>query len=282
LPASGSPTVRRRELGVLLRALRTERGWTVEQVAERLACSPSKVSRMETGQRGVNPRDIRDLAAIYELDDERSQQLEELAAEGKQTAWYQHRDLRAPRYVGLEAAAETISDFGLGLVPGLLQTADYARAVLRINLPRLSDDVLEQRLHARLARQQLLVSEGGPRFEGLLEESVLYRPAASRLAMQAQLHRLVELSELPNVAIRVLPFDSGVLPSNNNKFVILTFARPDVPTVVFIEALTGDLYLDRPEDVETYQEAFRIMRTMAASTDRSRQLIAAAAARLDD
>jgi len=267
----------------LLRGLRVDRGWTVQQVADQLEFSPSKVSRLETGQRGASARDIRDLCSLYGVDDEQQQQLEELAAEGKQTAWYQRGDLRAPDYVGLESAARTVSDFGLGLVPGLLQTADYARAVLRVQLPRLTEDVLEQRLEARLARQDRLVSRGRPYFEALLEESVLYRPAGDRSAMRTQLKRLLEMSELPHVSIRVLPLDAGVLPSNNNKFIILTFEQEHVPALVFIEALTGDLHLDKPKEVEVYQEAFKIMRDrMAASADRSRQIIDAAMTRFDE
>jgi transcriptional regulator with XRE-family HTH domain len=282
LPGSGSPTARRRELGVLLRSLRAEHGLTVDQVAERLLCSPSKVSRMETGQRGVSARDIRDLSRIYGLDDARRERLTELAAEGKQPAWYQRQALRASDYMGLEAEAKTISDFGLGLVPGLLQTPDYGREVMRIVLPRLSEDnTLEQRLEARMARQHALVSKGRPDFEALLDESVLHRVVGSRSVMRSQLSHLLEMSEHRNVTIRVLPFQRGALPSSNNKFIILTFDHPELPSTVFIETLTEDLYLDRAEEVAGYQEVFSVMQAMAAPVEQTREMIAAAMARLD-
>jgi transcriptional regulator with XRE-family HTH domain len=265
----------------MLRALRNERGWTVEQLAERLLCSPSKVSRMETGQRGVSARDIRDLASIYDLDDARREQLAELAAEGKQPAWWQSRGLIYPTYIGLEAAASSISDFALGLVPGLLQTREYATAVLRAQLLPFTQDVLERTLETRLARQERLTSPSDPlRFEALLEASVLHRIAGGKAVMKAQLEQLLKMSERPNFTIRVLPFEAGVLPSNTNKFIILTFDKPEVPSTVFIEALTGDLYIDRPDEVAVYQEAFSVMQRMAANEAESRDIIASLAGRL--
>jgi transcriptional regulator with XRE-family HTH domain len=280
LPATGSPTVRRRELGVLLRSLRTERGWTVEQVAERLLVSPSKVSRLETGQRGASARDIRDLCDLYEVDQALRQQLVELAAEGKQQAWWQSRNLYYSNYVGLEAAAASIMDFGLGVIPGLLQTADYGRAVLSSTLPALSAKVIEERLASRLERQRLLSSPSPPRFDTVIDEAVLHRPAASARVMRAQLDQLMQMSMRPNVEIRILPFAAGLLPSNTNKFIILNFDPPTVPAVVFIEHLTGDLYLDRPDDVNAYQITFSRMREMAAAPDETRRLIRSFAAKL--
>lgn len=266
-----------------LKALRTQKGWTVEQVAERLEFSASKVSRLETGQRGASARDIRDLCDLYAVDDQQRQHLVGLAAEGKQTAWYQRQTLRGSRYVGLEAAAKTVSDFGLGLVPGPLQTSDYARAIMRGTLPAISADVIEQRLEARIARQRALASRTDLLFEALLDESVLHRLVGGRSVMKSQLSRLLELSELAHVAIRVLPFERGALPSNNNKFIILTFERPDEePPIVFVETLTADHYLDRPDDVAEYQEAFKIMQGMAATPAKTRQLIAAAMTGLAD
>lgn len=259
---------------MLLRQLRTERGWTVEQVATRLMCSPSKVSRMEKGQRGVSPRDIRDLAGLYELDAQREQQLADLAAEGKQQASYQKGDLRVSDYLGLESAAETISDFGLGLVPGLLQTAGYARAVLRTARPSLPDEVIEDRLASRLERQhRLLLSDNPVRFEALIDEAVLHRVAGSREVMRAQLGWMTEVSRRPNVVIRLLPYDAGVLPSSTNKFIILTFAQAHLPDVVFIEGLLTDQLLDNTDDVAIYEQAFALMRDMSAPPEQTREVV---------
>jgi transcriptional regulator with XRE-family HTH domain len=273
--ATGSPIVRRRELGALLKALRNGKGWTAEQVAERLLISSSKLSRLETGQRGASARDIRDLCNLYEVDDEQREHLMELAKEGKQRAWWQSLALPYSTYVGLEAEATSISDNGLGVMPGLLQTADYARAIVRAAVPKWVPEVVEQRVEGRMARQQLLRSDHAPRFEAVLEESVLHRVVGSPSVMQLQLEQLLELSDLPNVTLRVIRYEAGALPAGINKFIILGFTQPSVSDVVFVEGLTGDLYLDDPRDVEIYSTTFRTLVQVAASPDATRDIIAA-------
>ena len=273
--ASGSPTVRRRELGALLKALRNAKGLTAEQVAERLLISTSKVSRLETGQRGASARDIKDLCHLYEVNDEQRQHLLELASEGKQRAWWQPLALPYSTYVGLEAEARSIRDYGLGIMPGLLQTADYARAIVHAAVPKWGPEVVEQRVRGRMVRQRLLDSENAPNFEAVVDESVLHRVVNSPAVMRAQLERLLELSELPNVTLRVIPYEAGALPAGNNKFILLGFAPPAVSNVVFVEGLTGDLYLEDPRDVEIYTVTFRTLVQLAASPDETREIIAA-------
>ncbi|HEV2377547.1 MAG TPA: DUF5753 domain-containing protein, partial [Streptosporangiaceae bacterium] len=178
-------------------------------------------------------------------------------------------------YVGLEAAAASISDFGLGYIPGLLQTLDYARAVAHGAVPRWSPDIVEQSVDARILRQQLLYSERAPRFETAMDESVLHRVVGSPDTMATQLERLVELSQLPHVSIRVIPYSAGALPAGNNKFIILRFAQPTVSDVVFIEGLTEDQYLDDSHDIEVYNVTFRTLRAMAWSDDETRDKMSA-------
>ncbi len=269
-----SPTVRRRELGVLLRKLRTDRNWTVDYVAQHLLCSPSKISRMETGQRGASARDIRDLCDLYGVDDEQRAHLMQLASEGKQRAWWQPLGLPYSTYVGLEAEASCISDYGLGYIPGLLQTADYARAIVQAAVPPWVPEIVEQRVTGRLARQQILTGPSPPRFQAVVDESVLHRIVGSREIMHAQLARLLDASRLPNVDLRVIPYEAGALPAGNNKFIILNFALPDVPDVVFVEGLTGDLYLEDAQDVELYNATFWALSESAASPERTRAIIA--------
>jgi transcriptional regulator with XRE-family HTH domain len=273
VPATGSsPMVRRRELGAILRTLRNQKGWTAEQVAERLLVSASKISRLEKGQRGASQRDIRDLCGLYEVDDDQQQRLMELASEGKQRAG-PGRDLPYSTYVRLEAEAASIGDFGLGIVPGLLQTADYARAVVQAGVPKLVPRIVEQRVEGRLARQQLLLSDHAPRFEAVMDESVLHRVVGTPAIMQAQLQRLLELSERPNITLQVVPYKAGVLPSENNKFIILRFAMTTVSNVVFIEGLTRDYYVEDPDEVEMYNTTFRTLVRMSARPDRTREII---------
>jgi transcriptional regulator with XRE-family HTH domain len=274
VPGTSSPTVRRRELGVQLRALRTGRGWTVEQVAERLLISSSKVSRLETGQRGASARDIRDLCNLYGLDDEQRRRLTDLAAEGKQHAWWQPFSLPYSTYVGLEADATSIRDFGLGLTPGLLQTPDYARAVLEASAANHAPDAVEALIEGRIARQQRVLSaENPPQFQAILDASVLHRVVGSKATMRRQLQRLLEASELPNVTVRVVPYEAGALPNANNKFIILSFASLALPDVVFFEGLTGDLYIERKEDTDIYNAAFRALQRLAASPEETRGII---------
>jgi transcriptional regulator with XRE-family HTH domain len=272
--AAGSPTVRRRELGFLLRSLRAAMGLTTEQVAERIGVSRSKISRLENGRRGTSKDDITRLCDLYQVDEEGRSRLTELATEGKQrTSWplsQQYFD-----YFGLEAEAESISDYGLAIMPGLLQTPDYARAIVGVGGPTLTPTIIEERVQARIARQRLLTSRRAPRFEAVLDESVLHRVVGSPAVMLAQLRRLLELSQLPNVAIRVVPYEASVVPAGVNKFIILRFALPDISDIVFIEELTGHRYLEDPSDIETYNTTFRILRSLSADPAASMAMILA-------
>lgn len=268
-----SPTVRRRELGARLKELRAGKGWTVEQVAERLLVSPSKVSRLETGQRGASARDIRDISNLYGLNDDQRQLLADLAKAGKEHAWWQPFSLPYSTYVGLEADATLIRDFGLGVMPGLLQTPDYARAVLMATVPRRAPDEIEQLIEARIARQERVLSaENPPQFHAILEASVLHRVVGTTAIMRAQLEHLLDASESSNVTVQVVPYEAGALPNANNKFIILSFASA-LPDVVFVEGLTGDLYIERKEDIETYNAAFGALEGLAKSPESSRATI---------
>lgn len=277
MPPAGSPTIRRRELGALLKALRTERGWTAEQVVGQLGrgMSTSKLSRLETGHRGASARDINELCDLYKVDREQRQRMLELAREGKQRAWWQPLNLPYSTYVGLEAEAASISDYGLGIIPGLLQAPEYARKIVHATDPGLDPEAVEQRVQGRMTRQQLLFLDNGPRFEAVVDESVLHRVVGSPAVMAAQLKRLLELSDLPSVTLRVIPYEAGALPAGNNKFIILSFAQPTVPDVVFIEGLTGDLYLDDPTDVEAYKATYGTLVRLAADPDATRETIVA-------
>ncbi|HEX6933915.1 MAG TPA: helix-turn-helix transcriptional regulator [Streptosporangiaceae bacterium] len=276
MAGTGSPVVRRRELGALLRKLRTDRNWTVDHVAQQLLCSPSKISRLETGHRGASARDIRDLCDLYDVDDDQRQHLLELASKGKRQAWWQPLGLPYSRYVGLEAEASLISDYRLDAIPGLLQTADYARAIVNAAVPRWVPEIVRQRVDGRLARQQILTRpDDPPTFQAVVDESALHRVVGGPDVMAAQLAWLLEASAMPNVDLRVIPYSAGALPSGT-QFIILSFTLPDVPDVVFIEGLTGDLYLEYPQDVEVYNTTFRALRELAVGGEQAREMIAAA------
>jgi transcriptional regulator with XRE-family HTH domain len=274
VPEVRSPTVRRRELGALLRKLRTEKGLTVEQAAEQLMFSMSKLSRMETGHGVATPRDIRDVCSLYEVTDEAARErMLKLAAEGKQAGWWQSYDLPYSTYVGLETEATAISDFQSSVVPGLLQTADYARAGHEGAMPRLSSEEIERRIEAKLTRQALLGQHDPPAFSAVLDEAVLHRMVGGPAVMSAQLGRLIEAAHRPRVIIQVIPFTLGAHPGVESNFNILEMPSP-TPGVVFVEGLVGSIYLERPEELTWYRQIFERLQTIALSPKDTIALIA--------
>ena len=271
-----SPTLRRRQLGAQLRAIRIERRMTVEQVAERLLVSPSKISRLETGHRGASDRDIRDLSDLYEVGDDTRQELFKWANEARQRGWWQHLQLPYSAFIGLEAAAASISDFSLGLLPGLLQTPDYARALVRAAEPNWSAERLQQHLQARRTRQEVLTSGTLASYTVVMDESSIHRVVGGPPVMTAQIDRLLELNRLPNIEIHIIPYDAGALPWGINKFIILDFAERAASSVIFVETLTQDLYLDDPGDVQKYKEKFEAVLSVALSKDETSRVISRA------
>lgn len=263
--AEGSPTVRRRELGALLRRLREEKGLSVKQVTEHLLCTPSKVSRIETGQRGTTLRDVRDLCDLYGVSDQAERdRLMYLAKESKQHGWWQSFDLPYSTYVGLEAEAVSIRDYDSAVVPGLLQTEDYARARHEGAYPRLAPDVIDQRVEATLTRQRVLTKNDAPVFFSILDEAVLHREVGGPRVVKHQLSQVIELSELPNVTIQVIPYRVGAHPAVDSTFTIVELTGL-VPAVVYVEGLIGAIYLDRREDLDRYHNIFKRLQVVASN-----------------
>jgi transcriptional regulator with XRE-family HTH domain len=269
-----SPVLRRRELGAILRALRTETGMTVEQVAGSLLCSPSKVSRLETGHRGASARDIRDLSDLYQVDPAQREHLTELAKESKAQAWWQPYGLPYATYVGLEAEATSISDYGSGVFPGLLQTPDYARVIHESATPEPDPALIEQQIEVRLVRQTALRREDPPppKLEAIMDEAILHRPVGGPKIMGAQIGRVIEACELPNVTVRVLPFAAGAHPALDSTFILLDFEAP-TPGVVYVEGLVGHLLLERMPDVQRYRQVFERLRSTSLDEQKSLDLM---------
>jgi transcriptional regulator with XRE-family HTH domain len=274
VPEVRSPTLRRRELGALLRALRSQRGLTVEQVAESLLCSPSKVSRMETGQGGATARDVRDLCNLYEVTDatERDRMMT-LAREGKGPTRWQRYELAYATYAELEEEALAISAFQSSGVHGLLHTADYARANHESSMPRLDPDAINLQIEAKLARQRILTQANPPSFAVVLDEAALHRMVGGRQVMAAQLAKILDMSALPNVTVQILPFELGAHPALESNFTILQLPDP-APGVVFVEGMIGSTYLDRPEDLKRYYAVFGKLQSIALNPQDTGDLIA--------
>jgi transcriptional regulator with XRE-family HTH domain len=264
-----SPTLRRRELGRRLRELRLAQGLTVEQVAEHLLCSPSKVSRMETGQRNPTRRDVRDLCGLYGVtDDAERERMMQLASDARQQSWWQPFGLTYDTYVGLEVEALAISQFQSAYVPGLLQTVEYAREINYNAAGEHSPEVVEQWVEARIRRQELLTKQGSPRFHAVLDESVVRRPVGGSAVMRRQLCHLVETADLPNVTIQVVPWSAGAHPAMESNFRIVDLPG-QIPPVVFVEGLIGYVYLEREEDVARYRKVFDRLRSIAMDPQES-------------
>jgi transcriptional regulator with XRE-family HTH domain len=266
----GSPTLRRRELGFLLRQLRNERRLSVEDVTARLLFSPTKLSRLETGRTGASPRDIRDLCDLYQVTDPAERQrLTTLAREGKQRGWWQDYALPYATYVGLEAEAASISDYHSDLVDGLLQVDGYAHAILQTREPPLDDATVEQRVEARIRRQALLTHDDGPLLHSILDEGALRRPVGGPAVMRAQLERIIELAGLPRVTFQLIPLDVGAHPGLGSTFVIIGFEEPMVNDVVYVEGLIGNVYLEGAADLERYRQVFSRLHSIALSPEDS-------------
>lgn len=280
MPEVRSPTVRRRELGALLRSLRLEQGFTVDQVAERLLCSPSKVSRMETGARGATARDVRDLCELYGVTDPTQREhMARLAAEGRQQGWWQGYELDYfGTYVGLEQEATSIRIFQSTVVPGLLQTESYARATLEAVVPEFTTERIDQLVQVRLTRQQSLTRDPPLRLWVVLDESVLHRMIGGISVMREQLERLLEAAKSPRVTIQVIPYSAGAHPAMESTFDILGFSEP-TPGVVYVEGLIGYIYLERPQDLRRYQLVFERLSQVALNPQDSTKLIAEIGAR---
>jgi transcriptional regulator with XRE-family HTH domain len=275
-----SPTLRRRELGALLREFRARAGLTIDEVAEQLLCSPSKISRIETARRALSTRDVRDLCAIYGVTDQAERdRLMALSRESRQRAWWQDYDLPYSTYLGLEVEASRIDDYKSGVVPSLLQTEDYARAVIKGTMPLVRGDVVEQYTKAILRRQEILTQDNPPSLRVILDEAVLHRAIGGNFIMAGQLDRIIEFAELPNIDIRVVSYEVGAHPGLDSPFTILEFAESLLSDVVYVEGLVGHLYLERDADVERYRQAFNYLSATALTPEASTEIITDAARR---
>jgi transcriptional regulator with XRE-family HTH domain len=270
-----SPTARQRELGTRLRGLRNERGMTVEDVAEKLLCSATKISRLETGARRPSLRDVRDLCALYEVNESTSAEFMSLARGAREQGWWtQYEDLNLDPLIGLEQEAATITCYSMNYIPGLLQTEDYAREIITTIAPKMNPHTVEQRVEARLRRQQLLQRNDRPRYHVLLDESVLRRGVGGPALMVAQLDKVLEAVRHDKVTVQVIPFASGAYLAADGYFVLLEFdAGSGLWPVVFIEGLSGNQYLERKADIARYRETIDYLRARAFEPPASAGLI---------
>ncbi|WP_369389954.1 helix-turn-helix domain-containing protein [Streptomyces sp. CG1] len=272
-----NPTVRRRRLGQELRRLRELKGMTAEEVAERLLVSQSKISRLENGRRSISQRDVRDLCGVYEVEDQRIvDSLMEMARDSRQQGWWHtFGDIPYSVYIGLETDAESLRVYEPQLVTGLLQTHDYAEALVQGALPETSTNEIEKRVQVRMRRQERITAESNPlRLWVVLDEAALRRVVGSKLVMREQLDHLIEMSQLPHVTVQVLPFEVGAHPGLNGQYAILEFTDAADSSVVYLEGVTSDLYLEKAQDVQKYAVMYEHLRAQSLNVEQSRQFIA--------
>lgn len=264
------PTVLRMLLGSQLRRLREAAGITPDRAGYEIRASRSKISRVEHGRVGFKERDVSDLLTLYGITDENERRrMLNLAQHANSQGWWSRYDDVMPdwfeTYVGLEQATSLIRTYELQFVPGLFQTEEYARAVTVLGHRSASPAEIERRVSLRLQRQQILSRpDRTPRVWAVIDESALRRPLGGRNVMRNQLGRLLELTELPQVTLQVMPFDRGGHSAAGGSFAILRFAEPELPDIVYIEQLTGALYLDRPEETDHYRE---VMNSLSAEAE---------------
>ncbi|MEL3945548.1 helix-turn-helix domain-containing protein [Streptomyces alboflavus] len=272
-----NPTVRRRRLGQELRRLRELKGMTAEEVAERLLVSQSKISRLENGRRSISQRDVRDLCGVYEVEDHRIvDSLMQMAKDSRQQGWWHSfGDIPYSVYIGLETDAASLRVYDPQVVPGLLQTRPYAEALITGALPETTPTDIEKRVQVRMRRQERIAAPENPlRLWTVLDESALRRVVGTRALMREQLEYLVEQSQLPHVTVQVIPFDMGAHPGLNGQYAILEFPDASDSSVVYIEGVTSDLYLEKANDVQQYSVMYEHLRAQALNVEQSRQLIA--------
>jgi uncharacterized protein DUF5753/helix-turn-helix protein len=256
-PPGSGPTVLRILLGAQLRRLREHKGISREDAGWEIRASGSKISRMELGRVSFKERDVSDLLTLYGVADPKEREsLLSLARQANSPGWWHHfGDILPPgfqSYLGLEAASTLIRTYEIQFVPGLLQTRDYARAIMLLGHAGEKPEEIDRRVELRIQRQQVLTRPGAPQLWAVIDEAVLRRPIGGVEVMKAQIESLIEAAKMANVRLQIIPFHSGGHAAAGGSFAILRFPEPDLPDVVWVEHLTSSIYLDKREDVDQY------------------------------
>ncbi|MEU9016100.1 helix-turn-helix transcriptional regulator [Actinomadura sp. NPDC048394] len=269
------PTMRSRKLGQRLRAIREDRGLTLQKAARLLNRTPSSLSKLETGKRGIRRPALEHMLDRYEISDPGERQaLYDLARDsGKKGWWLRYEGKLAPSmldYISLESDAASIKSHQLHLVPGLMQTEEYAREVIGSAKVLGVEPDIDGLVEVRMRRQQLLFEEDAPHLWVVVYETVVHQQFGGRQVARGQLRRLIELAELPNVTFQILPFSAGTHPGLNGSFT--TLETNDL-SVVLVENLTTGWYLEDPDEISQYDMVFDHQRARALSPSASRSFV---------
>lgn len=286
MPESGapSPTLRRRRLSAILRELRAGSGMSAEEVAGRLKWGKNKPLYLESGQ-GVrpDPHDIERLAELYGVPQAQKDELIRLAEAAREKGWWHPyiKQLSRPytTLIGLELEAEEVQAFESSVLHGLLQTEDYAKALIRGGGPsRVSTADAESRAKIRMERQRILRRDDPAQLTVILDEAAIRRKVGGSDVMRAQLQHLLELTQVPNITLRVMPFNAGAHPGVAGSFTVLRFADAADAPAVYVETVAGEFYVEETDEVEAYSSAFEVLKAKVLGQEDTIAVIAAAAA----
>jgi transcriptional regulator with XRE-family HTH domain len=258
--------------------LRERAGLKREEAARVLRVAPATIRRMETAEVALKIPYLQLLLKAYGVPDDEAELFVQLAEEANKPGWWQRFHDILPgwfsMYVSLEGAAGLIRSYEPHFVPGLLQTEDYARGVLKSGaIGQTSPEDIERHVALRMQRQELLTRPDAPRFWAVMDETALRRPVGSPEVMRAQIDKLLEVTKLPRVTLQVVPFDSGPHPGTYGPFVLFRFAMPELPDMVYSEYLTGAVYLDARAEVATHLEVMDRMAAQAATAQRTKEIL---------
>lgn len=270
-------TARARRLGIALRTYREAAGMTLEQAADEINSTRSTLSRYENAQTLIKPAMVRALLTLYNISGEELAATVQLAKDARKTGWWVSYsyilDQRTIDFIAVEAEATAIANFEPSVVPGMLQTADYIREVMRGGPHTLVDDDIERRVQARLDRQRRLTENEPPIFDAIIDEGALLRPVGGPSVMTGQLQHLLKMSELPNITIQVIPLTAGYHRGTRGSLHILEFADPEDPIIASVETVAGQLIIDRPNELRTCTKIMEHLRTVALDPAASRDRI---------
>jgi transcriptional regulator with XRE-family HTH domain len=273
------PTVRRRRLGTELRKLRESNGYKLEEVAARLGVAPSTLSRIETGKAPTKSAYLNQMLEMYGVAEPGQRQvLVDMAREGHRKGWWAAYDDVLPSgfdiYVGLEAETAAVRGYEISVVPGLLQTPDYARAVLREMFPRHEAEQIDRLVDLRMKRQRRFDDNPPLELWAIIDEAAVRRPVGGKQVMRAQLEHLLDMAQRPGITVQVLPFDCGAHAGHGGPFSILEFPNRTDSEVAYVESVAGYLYLEKDREVRARVESFDRLRAAALAPAASVDLLA--------
>ncbi|MEV8632366.1 helix-turn-helix transcriptional regulator [Streptosporangium sp. NPDC051023] len=283
----GGPTILRILLGTQLRRLRTTKGISREDAGYAIRASHAKISRIELGRVGFKERDVADLLTLYGVTSQEDRApLLTLARQANAPGWWHKYDDLLPNwfqvYVGLEEAASVVRNYEVQFVPGLLQSADYARAVIMLVHGTASAKEIDRRVALRLARQERLNRPNAPTLWAVVDEAVLRRPIGGPKVLAAQIDHLLQVTELPNVRLQIMPFHRGGHAAAGGPFSILRFPDRDLPDVVYMEQLTSALYVEKREETDHYTQVMDSLCVQAYSVSASNRFLRDLRAQMSD